>query len=123
MNPRQLLVAGLWCAAALLPQPAAADDVLDFYKGRTVSIVVGHETGTGYDIYARTLARRLGRHVPGAPNVVAQNMVGRAEPTGQNTTAEGTRCASGNRPLLARKISNRGLTLVLEGVSVDRSDI
>src|SRR3954469_205189 len=55
---------------------AAADEVADFYKGRTVSIVVGHETGTGYNIYARTLARHLGRHIAGTPNVVVQNMVG-----------------------------------------------
>jgi tripartite-type tricarboxylate transporter receptor subunit TctC len=41
-----------------------------------VSIVVGHETGTGYDIYARTLARHLGRHIPGTPAIVVQNMVG-----------------------------------------------
>jgi tripartite-type tricarboxylate transporter receptor subunit TctC len=59
-----------------LSMPAAADEVADFYKGKTVSVVVGHETGTGFDIYSRALARYLGRHIPGNPNIVVQNMVG-----------------------------------------------
>ena len=57
-------------------QSVAADEVADFYRGKTVSVVVGHEVGTGFDIYARTLARHLGRHIAGGPNVVVQNMVG-----------------------------------------------
>ena len=48
----------------------------DFYKGRTVSIVIGHEVGTGFDIYGRVLARHLSRHIPGNPSMVVQNMVG-----------------------------------------------
>jgi tripartite-type tricarboxylate transporter receptor subunit TctC len=55
---------------------ADAEDVADFYSGRTFSIVVGHETGTGFDFYSRALARHIGRHIPGSPNVVVQNMVG-----------------------------------------------
>ena len=66
------------CASALccLMQIACADEVADFYKGKTFTIVVGHEVGTGFDIYARTLARHLGRYIPGNPNVVVQNMNG-----------------------------------------------
>jgi tripartite-type tricarboxylate transporter receptor subunit TctC len=56
--------------------PAAADEVADFYKGKTFTIVVGHEVGTGFDIYGRTLQRHLGRHIPGNPIIVVQNMVG-----------------------------------------------
>jgi tripartite-type tricarboxylate transporter receptor subunit TctC len=71
---------GLAAAAALMAlcgsAPAAADEVADFYKGRTVSIVIGHEVGTGFDIYGRVLARHLSRHIPGNPNVIVQNMVG-----------------------------------------------
>jgi tripartite-type tricarboxylate transporter receptor subunit TctC len=62
--------------AALLVTPAAADEVSDFYKGKTFAIVVGHEVGTGFDIYARTLQRHLSRHIPGNPVVVVQNMTG-----------------------------------------------
>src|SRR5215467_15152073 len=55
---------------------AIADEVADFYKGKTFTIVVGHEVGTGFDLYSRVLARHIGRHIPGNPNVVVQNMVG-----------------------------------------------
>jgi tripartite-type tricarboxylate transporter receptor subunit TctC len=57
-------------------QPASADTVADFYKGRTLTIVAGHEVGTGFDVYARVLQRHLGRHIPGHPAVVVQNMPG-----------------------------------------------
>ena len=50
--------------------------VADFYKDRTLSLVVGHEVGTGFDTYARVLARHIGRHMPGNPAIVVQNMVG-----------------------------------------------
>jgi tripartite-type tricarboxylate transporter receptor subunit TctC len=55
---------------------SAADDVAAFYKGRTVTIDIGYSAGGGYDLYARTLARHLGDHIPGNPNVVPQNMPG-----------------------------------------------
>jgi len=62
--------------ATVLATHAEADAVSDFYKGRTVTIVVGNEVGTAFDVYGRTLARYLGSHLPGRPNVVVQNMVG-----------------------------------------------
>jgi tripartite-type tricarboxylate transporter receptor subunit TctC len=65
-------------------QPASADAVADFYKGKTFTIVVGHEVGTGFDIYGRTLARHFGRHIPGNPNVVVQNMNGASGLTSAN---------------------------------------
>src|SRR5437899_6089609 len=63
-------------SATMLVTPAAADEVSDFYKGKTFTIVVGHEVGTGFDIYGRTLQRHLSRHIPGNPLVVVQNMTG-----------------------------------------------
>jgi tripartite-type tricarboxylate transporter receptor subunit TctC len=57
---------------------SAQQSVETFYHGRTLNIVVGHEVGTGYDLYARTVARYLGRHMPGQPSVITQNMVGAA---------------------------------------------
>ena len=48
----------------------------DFYKGKTITIVCGYGVGGGYDLYARTLARHLGDHIPGKPAVVVQNMTG-----------------------------------------------
>jgi tripartite-type tricarboxylate transporter receptor subunit TctC len=64
-----LVLAGL---VALLP-PA---DAADFYKGKTVTIVVGFSSGGGFDRNARTVARHIGRHIPGNPNVIVQNMPG-----------------------------------------------
>ena len=57
---------------------AAADD---FYKGKTVTILVGSSAGGGYDAYARLLSRHLGRHIPGNPGVVVSNMPGAASLT------------------------------------------
>jgi tripartite-type tricarboxylate transporter receptor subunit TctC len=70
----RLLAAGV--ALASLAGPAAADEIADFYKGKWVNIVVGHEPATGFDIYARVLARHMSRYIPGNPAIVVQNMVG-----------------------------------------------
>jgi tripartite-type tricarboxylate transporter receptor subunit TctC len=59
-------------------QAAAQDSIADFYKGRTVTIVVGSSPGGGYDLYGRLIARFLPRHIPGNPQVVVQNMPGAA---------------------------------------------
>jgi len=48
----------------------------DFYKDRTINIVVGFTPGGGYDAYGRQLARHLAEHIPGKPNVIVQNMPG-----------------------------------------------
>ncbi|MDP2356978.1 MAG: hypothetical protein Q8M31_13080 [Beijerinckiaceae bacterium] len=63
-------------AACLVAQPARADAVTDFYKDKRVRIVIGYTTGGGYDSYARVLARFIGKHIPGNPGVIAQNMPG-----------------------------------------------
>src|SRR5437868_13205890 len=63
-------------ALALAAWPAYAASPADFYKGRTVQLVVGFTAGGGYDLYARVLARHLGKHIPGNPAVVPQNMPG-----------------------------------------------
>src|SRR5262245_19875657 len=75
MIERAAAAAGLFAVMAVAVPPASADDVADFYKGKTFTIMVGHEVGTGFDIYARTLQRHLSRHIPGNPVVVVQNMV------------------------------------------------
>jgi tripartite-type tricarboxylate transporter receptor subunit TctC len=72
----RVLPLGTALCAAMLASPAAADEVSDFYKGKTFTVVVGHEVGTGFDIYGRTLQRHLSRHIPGNPVVVVQNMTG-----------------------------------------------
>jgi tripartite-type tricarboxylate transporter receptor subunit TctC len=66
----------LLAAVLALPRPAVADAIDSFYRGRTLTVLVGHSAGGGYDLYARMLARFLGRYIPGQPAVVAQNMPG-----------------------------------------------
>jgi tripartite-type tricarboxylate transporter receptor subunit TctC len=64
-------------ALALLSARAArSDEVADFYRSRQVDVIVGNSPGGGYDVYARLLARHIGRYIPGNPNVVVQNMPG-----------------------------------------------
>jgi tripartite-type tricarboxylate transporter receptor subunit TctC len=57
---------------ALLCQPAAAQDL----GGRSVSLLIGFGPGGGYDLWGRTVARHIGKHLPGKPGVVPQNMPG-----------------------------------------------
>src|ERR1700722_11904666 len=66
------------CAIGLAaaPRSARAQGVADFYRGRNVILVIGFSVGGGYDLYARLLARHLGRHIPGQPTIVAQNREG-----------------------------------------------
>jgi tripartite-type tricarboxylate transporter receptor subunit TctC len=59
-----------------LTASARAQSAEDFYRGKTVTILVGFTAGGGYDLYARLLGRHIGRHIPGNPTVVVQNMPG-----------------------------------------------
>jgi tripartite-type tricarboxylate transporter receptor subunit TctC len=62
--------------AALMGRSAGAADVEDFYKGKTISLVIGYSVGGGYDLYGRLLARHMGKYIPGQPTIVPQNMTG-----------------------------------------------
>jgi tripartite-type tricarboxylate transporter receptor subunit TctC len=55
---------------------AASASAQDFYKGKTISILTGFSPGGGYDVNARVLARHMGRHIPGNPAMIVQNMPG-----------------------------------------------
>jgi tripartite-type tricarboxylate transporter receptor subunit TctC len=63
---------------------AAAQSVEDFYKGKTVSMVVSSATGGGYDTLARLVARHLPKHIPGNPQLVVRNMPGAGGITATN---------------------------------------
>ncbi len=69
-----------WCAILLallsLNVSARADDVADFYREKTMRILVGVSPGGEYDVHARLIARHIGRHIPGSPTVVVQNVPG-----------------------------------------------
>ena len=63
-------------SAALLLCASAASAQTDVYRGKTITLVVSSSAGGGYDIMARTIARYLGKHIPGNPRVVVTNMPG-----------------------------------------------
>ena len=71
-----LLVAGFGLALVHSAQPGRAAGVEAFYKGRSLSIIIGYSVGGGYDTYGRLLSRYIGDHIPGRPSVVPQNMPG-----------------------------------------------
>ena len=62
--------------ALALTAPVHAQSAEEFYRSRTIMILVGFTAGGGYDLYARLLARHFGRHMPGNPSVIVQNMPG-----------------------------------------------
>lgn len=53
---------------------ARADEIADFYKGKTLTFIIAFNPGGAYDLYARLAARHLGRHLPGNPQIVPQTM-------------------------------------------------
>lgn len=55
---------------------ASADMVGEFFRSRQINLIIGYGPGGGYDVYGRLVARHLGRHIPGEPTVVVQNMPG-----------------------------------------------
>jgi tripartite-type tricarboxylate transporter receptor subunit TctC len=67
------------CALVFSAGPARAQNpVADFYRGKTLTIIAASAPGGGYDLYARTIARHIGKHLPGNPTVVVSNMPGAA---------------------------------------------
>ena len=71
-------VRGTVAAAVLAVAPATgwAQTPAEFYKGKTVDLMVGYTAGGGYDVYARMIARYIGKHIPGNPTVVVKNLDG-----------------------------------------------
>jgi tripartite-type tricarboxylate transporter receptor subunit TctC len=75
MHARRVTV----CASVALiaaAVPAAADSVADFYKGKTVSVLMGTTPGGSYDLYGRVIGDHLSRHIPGNPTIIMEHMPG-----------------------------------------------
>jgi tripartite-type tricarboxylate transporter receptor subunit TctC len=81
---RMLLIAGCIAVLAHAPIGAAADPVEDFYQGKSLRMLVGSPPGATYDIWARLVARHLGKRIPGKPVIVVQNMPGAGGATATN---------------------------------------
>ncbi|MBN8937803.1 MAG: hypothetical protein J0I13_16310, partial [Rhizobiales bacterium] len=67
---------GMGTFIVLLTIPSTATPAADAYAGKTIELLVGAPPGGGYDIYARTVSRHLGNHIPGTPTIVVKNMPG-----------------------------------------------
>jgi tripartite-type tricarboxylate transporter receptor subunit TctC len=76
-------VAGL-CVLAVAGEAMAQASVENFYKGKSVDLIVGGDAAGGYDVYGRTVARSISKHIPGNPTIVVKNMPG----AGSNKAAE-----------------------------------
>jgi tripartite-type tricarboxylate transporter receptor subunit TctC len=63
-------------ALGIAGAPAKAQSVADFYSGKSIALAIGFAPGGGYDLYGRLVARHLGKHIPGNPQIVPQNMPG-----------------------------------------------
>jgi tripartite-type tricarboxylate transporter receptor subunit TctC len=75
MSPAKLL-AGILSLVPLAATSAAVAQTADVFAGKTVTMIIGFGPGGGYDLWGRTVARHIGKHLPGKPNVVPQNMPG-----------------------------------------------
>jgi tripartite-type tricarboxylate transporter receptor subunit TctC len=64
--------------------PAKADAVEDFYKGKTITMIVSYGPGGGYDTYGRILAQHMSKHIPGKPTIIINNMPGAGSLKGAN---------------------------------------
>ncbi|HSE86727.1 MAG TPA: tripartite tricarboxylate transporter substrate-binding protein [Candidatus Binatia bacterium] len=73
MGKRFSLLATALMSSLVLATAVTADD---FYKGKTIRIVVGFSAGGGFDTYARAIARHMAKHIPGEPAIVVENMTG-----------------------------------------------
>ena len=76
MSRRTVLALGLSALGALLVVPARAQTPNTFYANKTIDMLVGSEPGTGYDLYARLIAKYLPRHIAGNPRIAVKQMMG-----------------------------------------------
>jgi tripartite-type tricarboxylate transporter receptor subunit TctC len=76
INLRAALCAGLAMAILLFAETAWTQNAKPFYEGKTIQMVVASGPGASTDLGARLVGRFIGKHVPGSPNVIVQNMPG-----------------------------------------------
>lgn len=75
---RRSLIGAACLAVLASAAPAAAQSVESFYKGRELTILIGHPPGGSYDLYAQLAAAHIGKYIPGNPTVIVQSMPGGA---------------------------------------------
>lgn len=108
-----------WIAAAqiaatgvlilLCGSASAQEAVANFYKGKSINLYIGFGAGGGYDTYARTVARFMGKHIPGDPTIIPRQMTGAGSLTAANfvynqAPKDGTVLATANQTLPLNQI-------------------
>jgi tripartite-type tricarboxylate transporter receptor subunit TctC len=73
---RSSLFAAVLMSATVLAHGPVAAEAQQSFAGRTITLTIGYGPGSGNDVYGRLIARHIGRHIPGQPNIVAQNLPG-----------------------------------------------
>ncbi len=76
MGKRPAALVAASASLALLAASAFAQPAEEFYKGKTIRFVVGFSPGAGFDAYSRAIARHIGKHIPGHPSTIVENMSG-----------------------------------------------
>lgn len=76
MNPRSFCSKMIFFAFAFFLMTSSLVSGEEFYKGKTLRIIVGFSPGGGYDTFTRTIARTFGKYIPGSPTVLVENMTG-----------------------------------------------
>ena len=89
------LIFALVLLLLLVPQGRAADTVADFYRGKNIFLQIGGDIGGGHDVLGRVVARYIGKHIPGNPTVVVEDVPGGgglvlANQFGNTTARDGT---------------------------------
>jgi len=110
-NPMAIAIQGaiLGLACVIAATPATAEPIEEFYKGKTLQMIIRSQAGGGYDSYGRLLARHIGRHIPGNPRITPVNMPGGGGIVAAN--------------FIARVAPKDGtvLTIVSQGLAVDQA--
>jgi tripartite-type tricarboxylate transporter receptor subunit TctC len=113
--PSRLSVPIALLAAALLATPAATDEVADFYKDKTLTILIGTGPGGSYDLYGRIIAMHLSRHIPGHPTIIVEHMPGAGGANAGNhiynvAPQDGTRLLLSHAlPLVEKLLGGKGI--------------
>ena len=110
-SPMAIAIQGaiLGLACVIAATPATAEPIEEFYKGKTLQMIIRSQAGGGYDSYGRLLARHIGRHIPGNPRITPVNMPGGGGIVAAN--------------FIARVAPKDGtvLTIVSQGLAVDQA--
>src|SRR3954447_9366214 len=76
MTLKSVLAGAAAAVALMMASGAAAQIPAEFFKGKTIDLYIAYSAGGAYDLYARMLARHMGKHISGNPQVVPKNMEG-----------------------------------------------